>query len=155
MPLQEERTGWGVWFFLFLFHTPIYINEDRDSITKTVCRKKQHIYIVMFFKMKILICCKPAVIDKFNLLADNRILKKNGIEYRTVSLGNPYYYNDGFTVQGITIRFDYELAKDMQELYKKEEAFLKSMKRKRKHCIGYYGRCGIYILVYGIINVQP
>ncbi len=43
-------------------------------------------------------------------------LKKNGIEYRTVSLGNPYYYNDGFTVQGITVRFDYELAKDMQEL---------------------------------------
>ena len=24
----------------------------------------------MFFRMKILICCKPAVIDKFNLLAN-------------------------------------------------------------------------------------
>lgn len=31
-------------------------------------------------------------------------LKENGIEYKIVSLGNPYYYNDGFTVQGITIR---------------------------------------------------
>ena len=35
-----------------------------------MCRKKRHIYIVMFFRMKILICSKPAVIDKFNLLAD-------------------------------------------------------------------------------------
>lgn len=25
----------------------------------------------MFFRMKILICCKPAVIDKFNLLANS------------------------------------------------------------------------------------
>ena len=71
MPLQEERTGWGVWFFLFLFHTPIYTNGFGDSIPKTMCRKKRHIYIVMFFRMKILICSKPAVIDKFNLLADN------------------------------------------------------------------------------------
>ena len=70
MPLQEERTGWGVWFFLFLFHTPIYTNGCGDSIPKTMCRKKRHIYIVMFFRMKILICSKPAVIDKFNLLAD-------------------------------------------------------------------------------------
>ena len=72
MPLQEERTGWGVWFFLFLFHTPIYTNEYGDSIPKIMCRKKQHIYIVIFFRMKILICCKPAVIDKFNLLADSQ-----------------------------------------------------------------------------------
>lgn len=71
MPLQEERTGWGVWFFLFLFHTPIYTNGCGDSIPKTMCRKKRHIYIVMFFRMKILICSKPAVIDKFNLLADS------------------------------------------------------------------------------------
>jgi hypothetical protein len=78
-------------------------------------------------------------------------LKENGIEYRTVSLGNPYYYNDGFTVQGITVRFDYELAKDMQELHKKEDTFLKSMKRKKKHCIGYSGRCGIYIPWYTVL----
>ena len=78
-------------------------------------------------------------------------LKENSIEYKIVSLGNPYYYNDGFTVQGITIRFDYELAKDMQELQKKEEAFLKSMKRKKKHCIGYSGRCGIYIPWYTVL----
>ena len=78
-------------------------------------------------------------------------LKENGIEYRTVSLGNPYYYNDGFTVQGITVRFDYELAKDMQEFQKKEEAFLKSMKRRKKHCIGYSGRCGIYIPWYTVL----
>ena len=78
-------------------------------------------------------------------------LKENGIEYKIVSLGNPYYYNDGFTVQGITIRFDYELAKDMQGLQKKEEAFLKSIKRKRKHCIGYSGRCGIYIPWYTVL----
>ena len=40
-------------------------------------------------------------------------LKENSIEYKIVSLGNPYYYNDGFTIQGITVRFDYELAKDI------------------------------------------
>lgn len=77
-------------------------------------------------------------------------LKENGIEYRTVSLGNPYYYNDGFTVQGIIVRFDYEIAKEMQELHKKEDTFLKSMKRKKKHCIGYSGRCGIYIPWYTV-----
>ena len=40
-----------------------------------MCRKKRHIYIVMFFRMKILICSKPAVIDKFNLLADTQGLR--------------------------------------------------------------------------------
>lgn len=78
-------------------------------------------------------------------------LKENGIEYKTVSLGNPYYYNDGFTVQGIAVKFDYELSKDMQGLHKKEEAFLKSMKRRKKHCIGYSGRCGIYIPWYTVL----
>ena len=71
MPLYGERTGWGVWFFLFFwFHTPIYTNENGDSITKTVCRKKQHTHIVILFRMKILIRCKPAVIDEFNLLTN-------------------------------------------------------------------------------------
>lgn len=35
-------------------------------------------------------------------------LEKNGIEYKLVTCGNPYYYNDGFTVPAISIRFDYE-----------------------------------------------
>jgi len=87
MPLQEERTGWGVWFFLFLFHTPIYTNGCGDSIPKTMCRKKRHIYIVMFFRMKILICSKPAVIDKFNLLADREIFRKcfDDFDYQSVA----------------------------------------------------------------------
>ena len=81
-------------------------------------------------------------------------LKENGIEYRTVSLGNPYYYNDGFTVQGITVRFDYELAKDMQELHKKEDRFLKSIKRRKNYCIGHSGKSGIYIPWYTVLNTD-
>ena len=56
--------------FSFLFHTPIYTNEYGSSIAKTACRKKQQTYIEMLFIMKILIRCKPAVIEKFNSLSD-------------------------------------------------------------------------------------
>ena len=72
MPLYVERTGWGVWFFLFLFHKLIYTNEYGSSIAKIACRKKQYTHIEMLFIMKILIRCKPAVIEKFNSLANNK-----------------------------------------------------------------------------------
>ena len=57
--------------FSFLFHTPIYTNEYRGSIAKAACCKKQHTYVEILFIMKILIRCKPAVIEKFNSLADS------------------------------------------------------------------------------------
>lgn len=80
-------------------------------------------------------------------------LEQNGIEYESVTCGNPYYYNDGFTVQGITIKFDYDLAESIPELQKKEKLFTQFMKRKKKHCIGYSGKCGICIPWYTIFSV--
>lgn len=79
-------------------------------------------------------------------------LKQNGIEYKLVSCGDPYYYNDGFTVQGITIKFDYELAESIPELQEKERLFIKHMKRKKAYCIGYSGKCGIYIPWYTVFG---
>lgn len=66
---MEKEPGWGVWFFLFLFQTPIYTNQYGSSIAKTACRKKQHAHIEKLFTIKILIRRKPAVIKKINLLA--------------------------------------------------------------------------------------
>ena len=80
-------------------------------------------------------------------------LKKNGIDYKKVAYGKPYYYNDGFSVQAIQVTFDYELADDYQELKRKEQLFLQSMKRRKNHCIGYSGKCGICIPWYSVFNV--
>lgn len=80
-------------------------------------------------------------------------LEQNGIEYNTVTLGNPYYYNDGFTVQGITVEFNYDLAESVSELQKKEILFQKYMKRKKTHCIGYSGKCGICTPWYRVLSV--
>ena len=68
-------------------------------------------------------------------------LKKNNID--------PYYYNDGFRVQAISITFDYDLTDDI-----KEKSFLNYMKRKRKCCIGYTGRCGLCIQWYSVFDVS-
>ena len=57
-------------------------------------------------------------------------LKKNGIEYQEVTYGNPYYYNDEFSVPAIRVTFDYELADDYKELKRKEHIFLQSMKQQ-------------------------
>lgn len=81
-------------------------------------------------------------------------LKQNGIDYELVNYGNPHYYNDGFTVQGLTIKFDYELAESIPELQKKEKLFTQFMKRRKKHCIGYSGKCGIYIPWYAVFDVS-
>ena len=68
-------------------------------------------------------------------------LEKNGIEYKLVICGNPYYYNDGFTVPAISIRFDYESidCSCIPEMQKKERVFLESMERRKNHCIGSSG----------------
>ena len=56
-------------------------------------------------------------------------LKKNGIEYQEVTYGNPYYYNDEFSVPAIRVTFDYELADDYKELKRKEHIFLQYIGR--------------------------
>lgn len=80
-------------------------------------------------------------------------LEENNIDYESVTYGNPYYYNDGFQVPAITVKFDYELAESIPELKKKEKLFQQFMKRKKTHCIGYSGRCGICIPWYSIFSV--
>lgn len=83
-------------------------------------------------------------------------LEKNGIDYKPVTYGNPYYYNDGFMVPAIMVQFDYESidCSSIPEMMKKQDAFLKSMERRKNHCIGISGRCGIYIPWYSIFKVE-
>lgn len=83
-------------------------------------------------------------------------LEKNGIEYKPVTCGNPYYYNDGFTVPAISIRFDYESidCSCIPEMQKKERAFLKSIERRKNHCIGSSGKSGIYIPWYMVLSTD-
>ena len=42
--------------------------------------------------------------------------------------GNPYYYDDGFSVQGIPVTFDYELSSEWNEMKRKENSFLAFIK---------------------------
>lgn len=83
-------------------------------------------------------------------------LEKNGLDYNSVTYGNPYYYNDGFIVPAIMVQFDYESIGrgGIPEMMKKQDAFLKFMKRKKNHCIGSSGKCGIYIPWYSIFKVE-
>lgn len=83
-------------------------------------------------------------------------LEKSGLDYNSVTYGNPYYYNDGFTVPAIMIQFDYESIDcgSIPEMRKKENAFLKSMERRKNYCIGISGKCGICIPWYSIFRVE-
>lgn len=80
-------------------------------------------------------------------------LEENAIEYKRVNYGNPYYYNDGFTVPAVQVYFDYELSTDPDELHRKERLFLQYMSRRKAHCIAYQGKNGIYIPWYSVMNV--
>ena len=83
-------------------------------------------------------------------------LEKNGIEYKPVTCGNPYYYNDGFTVPAIRIRFDYESidCSNIPDMRRKQNAFTKSMRRRKNYCIGSSGKCGICIPWYTIFKTE-
>ena len=81
-------------------------------------------------------------------------LEKNNIEYEFVTYGNPYYYNDGFTVQAVSVKFVYDLADNIKEMELKEDRFLKSMNRRKSCCIGYDGRYGICSHWYAVFNVD-
>lgn len=80
-------------------------------------------------------------------------LEKNGIEYRRIMCGNPYYYNDGFRVPAIFVSFDYELTEDRQELKRKEVMFKRYMNRRKGYCIPSSGVSGIYIPHYTVMSV--
>lgn len=83
-------------------------------------------------------------------------LEKNGIEYKPVTCGDRYYYNDGFTVPVIRIRFDYESidCSSIPEMRRKQDAFIKSMRRRKNYCIGFSGKCGICIPWYTIFKTE-
>lgn len=80
-------------------------------------------------------------------------LENNGIEYRRETYGNPYYYNDGFRVPALVVRFDYELAEDAEALREKEWLFNQYMNRRKAYCIAYSGVCGVYIPYYTVMGV--
>lgn len=80
-------------------------------------------------------------------------LEASGIEYRREEYGNPYYYNDGFRVPALIVKFDYELTDDRRTLEEKERRFVQYMNRKKGYCLPYSGRCGICIPWYTIMSV--
>lgn len=57
-------------------------------------------------------------------------LEENKIEYSVNKYGNPRYFNDGFSVDGIQIAFYFDGIGNAQE---KEKSLLKFMKRKKSH----------------------
>lgn len=81
-------------------------------------------------------------------------LEENAIEYRRVNYGNPYYYNDGFTIPAVQISFDYELSDDPDELHRKERLFLQYISRRKTHCIAYQGKSGVCIPWYSVMGVS-
>lgn len=55
-------------------------------------------------------------------------LKKNGIEYSINKYGNPRYFNDDFSVDGIQVAFYFDEIGNTPE---KEKLLLNFMKRKK------------------------
>ena len=80
-------------------------------------------------------------------------LEQSGIEYSREMYGNPYYYNDGFTVPALIVTFDYELTDNRKEMERKESLFKQYMNRQKAHCLPYSGVCGIYIPHYAVMSV--
>lgn len=57
-------------------------------------------------------------------------LEENRVEYTVNKFGNPHYFNDGFSVDGIQIAFYFDGIGNMPE---KEAALLKFMKHKKAY----------------------
>jgi len=57
-------------------------------------------------------------------------LEENGIEYKLCQYGNPYYFNDGFSVKGIQVSFYFD---GIGNELKKERLLLDYMKRKKSY----------------------
>ena len=65
-------------------------------------------------------------------------MTENGIIYRHAKWGNPYYFNDGFSVSGLIVTFDFYIDPDASH---KMATFERYMKRKKSYkCMCYkYG----------------
>lgn len=84
------------------------------------------------------------------------LLEAAGVEYRREAYGNPYYYNDGFQVPALVVRFDYDLTASGEEyraLEGKERDFVQYIKRRKGYCVAYSGRCGIRCPWYAVMSV--
>lgn len=57
-------------------------------------------------------------------------LEENGIEYSLDKFGNPYYFNDGFSVDGIQIAFYFD---GIGNALEKEKPLADFMKRKKAY----------------------
>lgn len=57
-------------------------------------------------------------------------LEKNGIEYNVNKYGNPHYFNDGFSVDGIQITFHFDGIGNAPE---NKKLLLDFMKRKKAY----------------------
>lgn len=57
-------------------------------------------------------------------------LNENGIEYSANKYGNPYYFNDGFSVEGIQIAFYFDGIGNTPE---KKKLLIDFMKRKKAY----------------------
>lgn len=57
-------------------------------------------------------------------------LNENGIQYKKPKYGNPYYFNDGFQVDGLQIAFYFDSIGNDRE---KRRALEKFMSRKRAY----------------------
>lgn len=57
-------------------------------------------------------------------------LKENGFEYRKCKYGNPYYFNDGFYVEGISVSFYFD---SIENDFEKRHELEKFMRRKRAY----------------------
>lgn len=66
-------------------------------------------------------------------------LEENGIEYSVNKYGNPYYFNDGFSVDGIQISLYY----NDTECENKDKLLINYMKRKRKYSLTLYNIFGV------------
>lgn len=57
-------------------------------------------------------------------------LAAEGLEYDEKKFGNPYYFNDGFYVEGISVPFFFD---NIGNAWEKQQALERYMKRKRSY----------------------
>lgn len=55
-------------------------------------------------------------------------LQENGIEYTVSKFGNPYYFDDNFSVEGLQVSFDFYLDDNASSKKAKFEKFIKFKK---------------------------
>lgn len=79
-------------------------------------------------------------------------LHENGIEYRRENYGNPYYFNDGFSVEGLQIAFYFD---SVGNAWEKQNDLEKFMKRKKAYtCIRSRFGAGYTYCIMTVFNAR-